>query len=309
MPLSALRVSGLILIATAILACAEEPTSFTGSSTASGVGPGPTTGSGAGSGSGGGARGDGGDASSGDGGDSTSGAPDTSSSGDGGESTAASVGSGGAPPQTVDFDLTLDDPAPDVDLFDSVDLTLTIAENGYAGSVLLHIDELPDDVIAILDQTSVTLDGVGTTTVGLSLQTATDTVSGDLDFTITGTAEEGSSSVIGVLVVHPTLTILIPEDLQSYDGQNDAFGDFPTMISQPPGGISAANPVTIHFLNGDNDDREIHADNPDQGFGHTQMPIAPGTLDTTPRDVNTAGTYNYYSHDFGTGIPGRIIIQ
>jgi len=308
MTLRDLRASGLILLSAVAVACAEQPTGFTGSSTSVVAGPGATSGNGPGAGSGGRSNNDGGSAS-GNGGDSSS-SPDTAGSGAGG-TTSVEAGGGGAPPQTADFTLQLDDPGPDVDLRDNVDVTVTISENGYAGTVLLNVDELelPGDVVATLDDESVTLDGIGTTTVGLNFRTRSDTVSGDLGFTVSGTAEEGSSSVVGVLVVHPTLTMLIPLDLADFEGQTTAFGDYPTMVSQPPGGISGDNPVTIRFFNGDVVDHEIHADNPDQGFPHSQMPIGPGAMDGTPRDVNQAGTYNFYPHDLNPSIAGRIVIQ
>jgi len=143
----------------------------------------------------------------------------------------------------------------------------------------------------------------------VTLETFAGTVSGDFDFTVTGTVESGDASVTGALVVHPTIVITIPQNLSSFEGQDDAFGDFPTTLAQPPGGISGDNPVTVLFFNADNVDHEIHADNPDQGFGHGQGPIGPGEMDPTVRAVNSPGTYNYYPHDLGTGIPGRIVIE
>lgn len=307
MTIGVLRVSALVLLAATATACAEEPTEFTGSSTASAgpAGPGPSSGEG-----GGGARsGDGGSSAAGDGGRSSSSSPDTSS-GDGGDSTSTEAGSGGAPPQTVDFELELDDTAPDIDLRSTVSVALDIVENGYMGTVILDVGGLPDDVIANLDEDTVTLDGSGTTTVQIEFETFSDTVSGDLDFTVTGATEDGNASTVGLLVVHPTLTITIPQNLVGFDGQDDAFGPNPTMISLPPGGISEANPVTIRFFNADGVPHEIHAENPDQGFPHSMMSIPAGGMDGTPRNVNTAGTYDFYPHDLdGVDIPGSIVIQ
>ena len=54
---------------------------------------------------------------------------------------------------------------------------------------------------------------------------------------------------------------------------------------------------------------EIHADRPDQGFGHGNQPIPANSFDPVVRQVNTPGTYDYYPHDIGQSIPGRIVIE
>ena len=47
-----------------------------------------------------------------------------------------------------------------------------------------------------------------------------------------------------------------------------------------------------------------------QGFPHDVMPIPPNSMSSNVREVNSAGTYNYYLHDEGAAeTVGQIVIQ
>ena len=121
----------------------------------------------------------------------------------------------------------------------------------------------------------------------------------------------GSKEVAAVVTVEPVLTITIPQGLNgmSDDPPNTtAFGDYPTRI-RALDGMSGDNPVTILFFNADSVPHEIHADRPDQGFGHGNQPIPASSFDPVVRQVNTPGTYDYYPHDIGQSILGRIVIE
>jgi plastocyanin len=73
--------------------------------------------------------------------------------------------------------------------------------------------------------------------------------------------------------------------------------------------MSEDNPVIIRFFNDDVVSHEIHADADLNGFGHGQGPIAPGAMDPVVRRVTAPGTYDYYPHDLGPSILGRVVIE
>ena len=266
-----------LLFASLAIGCAEVPTSLldgdgtggSGSQQSSTTGSGPNTGS-------------------------------TSSQGGG------TSGTGGEAPQPATYAITLADSTPDLELRATVDIDVNIAANGYVGPVALSVSGAPSDVTAELASPSVTLSGSGTETVVLTLTTASNTTTGSFPLTVEGTVAGGTKTAPATLAVLPRITIYIPQNLSSFSG-TDAFGDYPTVIKAPPN-MSAQNPLTVRFLNTDTVGHEIHADNDAEGFGHSNSNIAPNTYDDD-RPVNTPGTYNYYPHDIGTSILGRIVIQ
>jgi plastocyanin len=238
----------------------------------------------------------------------------TGSGGSGtGTSTGMSTGQGSTQPQEATFEVSLDNETPGADLRDSVDLTVLIAPNGYVGPVALAVEGLPADVSAELGSAMAVLDGETTEAVDLTLTTISSTQAGDLGFTVTGTVETGVKSAAGTLSVRPVITILIPQGLAGMQGQpgspnTTAFGDYPTTIKALPG-MSAQNPVTVNFFNADNVPHQIHAEYDAQGFPHGTQDIVPGQLDPLVRQVSSPGTYDYYPHDIGPSILGRIVIE
>ena len=251
----------------------------------------------------------------GDGGQS-SGSGNNGGSGDGGSTSndggSSSNGDGGSQPipQTADYEITAAGSA-DIELRDSADVSLTIAPNGYTGVVSLSLMNVPADVEASIAPTSVTLDGSSSESLTLTVTSASNSESGSFAISVVGTVPEGQASGDVAVTIEPVITIIIPQDLESYassPADTTAFGDYPTVI-KAPANISAANPVTVKFFNDDTVSHEIHADQDGAGFGHGQGPIAAGAFDPVVREVNQTGEFPYYPHDIGTTILGLIVIE
>jgi hypothetical protein len=238
--------------------------------------------------------------------------PSSSAQGTGGSSSATGTGGdGGGSTQTASFEVSVDDDAPQLELRATTTLTVSIAANGYQGDVLLHVDGLPADVDAQLSSSSVTLAGSGTETVGLTLTSASTTTTGTFAFQISGTSPDGTKSAPANLEVMPVITITIPKNLNDFSSDpadTTAFGDYPLMVKALPV-MDATHTITVKFYNDDTTGHEIHADQGTEGFGHGTGDIAPGSFDSVVRKINTADTYDYYPHDIGTSIIGRIIVQ
>lgn len=227
----------------------------------------------------------------------------------GGQASGGESASGGQAPQPASFAISVSDTAAEIELADSVDLTVSVAANGYVGDVALAVSGLPSDVSGALASPIVTLTGSGSETVTLTLSSASDTFTGDFPYTVTGTVVTGSKDTQAVVTVLPVLTIDIPDNLASFISDppdTTAFGPYPTMVRALPD--MNATPITVRFYNGDTIPHEIHSDQGAQGFFHSQANIPPGGFDED-RNVTAPGTYNYYPHDLGTGILGRIVIQ
>lgn len=258
-----------------------------------------------------GAAGDGGGTSDGGSGPSgpSSSTGDGGSSGDGGSPGTGGAGGDETPPAA--FSVAIDADAPSIELRDSATVTVTIDAEGDVGPVALAVEGLPDDVTATFSDEMPTI-VAGSQTIDVELASASDTATGTFPFTIRAVAPSGDEEASGSLTVEPVLTVVIPMDLDTFDDDavpdTTAFGDYPTRIRALPD-MSGDNPITIHFFNADDVTHEIHAGNPDQGFGHGQGPIPPGEMDFVVREVNAPGTYDYYPHDIGQSILGRIIIE
>jgi len=279
-PLAALALCSALAVACVV----EQPSAISGSNsgdTGAGAGtggPGPTSGSGAGSGSGG-------DMGTG----------------------------GGAQVQEAVFELIASESAPSIELRDSREVTITIKPNGYKGPVTLDLAEpAPEGVTADLATTTVQLQGDADVTTTLTLSSLSDSPTGESVITVTGTVESGTKEVGVTLTVRPEITIRIPPGLSGLQGtqadpNQTAFGDYPTRIRALTN-MSNDNPITIKFLNEDNVVHSIHAGQDAQGFPHGND-IAPGALEDQARNVNAPGTYDYYPHDIGTTLVGRIVIE
>ncbi len=250
----------------------------------------------------------------GDGGNTTS-SSSSGADGGGGMGTAGSGtgnnnqgGEGGAPLQPASFEISVS--ASQLELRDSGEATVTIAPNGYVGPVVLSLTGTPADVTAELATTGVNLDGSSSETVTLNLSSKSDTQTGAFVISVVGTVPGGEKSGDAAVNVIPTITITIPENLASFSSNpasTNAFGDFPTLIKALPN--MAETPITVNFFNADTVPHEIHADDPDVGFGHGNQNIPPGAFDPVVRQVTAPGEYTFYPHDIGNSILGRITIQ
>lgn len=281
-PMKHLHRFALVTLATgsfAFAACTDLPTTLEDG----GAGTGNSDNVGAGVPEGGGAAGQGGDPS-------------------------GNGGNGGEAPQAATYELSIGEPASSIDLRDDVELTLTIAPNGYEGAVALTVSGLPADVGVELSMPSVTLDGATEVEVAVRLSSLSSTVTGAFAFEVTGTVDTGAKSTAGTLTIEPVITIVIPPNLASFSNSTEAFGDYPTLITALPE-MSEQNPITVRFLNTDTVAHEIHSDG-ENGFIHGQGPIAPMSYDMVDRHVSAPGEYNFYPHDLNDpSIAGMITIQ
>jgi hypothetical protein len=190
---------------------------------------------------------------------------------------------------------------------------VSIAPNGYSGSVQLQLATAPG-VTATFQPATLDLDGTTAGTSTLTLATADSsppgTVSLDLQAVAGGTTAHQSVS----LDVQSIITIHIPAGVNNLGGTTsspvkDAYGPYPIKIVAPQN-MSAQTPVTVYFMNDDSVSHEIHADNPQQGFGHDPGTFPAHSMDPYVRMVNTPGSYDFYLHDQGAPITvGLVEIQ
>jgi plastocyanin len=191
---------------------------------------------------------------------------------------------------------------------------VSVAPNGYSGSVALSLGTLPVGVTGTFDHASLSLDGTTTATAILTVRTDTSTAPGTVSLAIDASASGTTKSAAVSLAVESKITLHIPAGVDSMGGtvQNPvmtAYGPYPIQITAPQG-LSSASPVVVYFMNDDSVSHEIHADASGQGFGHDPGPFGGGTMDPYVRKVNTAGTYDFYLHDQGQAITiGRIEIK
>lgn len=251
--------------------------------------------------------------SSGGGGSSSGGTASGSSSGAGdtgsGSSSGASMGG-----QPGNMAVTLDKTSMKMQLLDESLVNVAIAPNGYAGMVTLSTGNLPSGLDAKFDNATLSLDGTTTATAVLTLHTATSAPPGSASVDITATADGVTKTASVALLVQSVITLHIPAGVDNMGGTinnpiTTAYGPYPIQITAPQG-ISDTNPVTVYFKNDDSVSHEIHADAASAGFGHDPGPFGGGQMDPYVRNVNTAGTYDFYLHDQGAPITiGRVIIQ
>jgi hypothetical protein len=160
---------------------------------------------------------------------------------------------------------------------------VTVAPNGYAGSVQLSAGTLPGGVTASFDKPSLTLDGSTASTATLTLQTDTNAPPGPVPVAVDVTAAGTTKSASVSLTVQSVITLHIPKGVNGQGAtitnpDTTAFGPYPIAIVTPQG-ISAQNPVIVYFQNDDTVSHEIHADATAQGFGHDPGPFGPGKVD------------------------------
>jgi hypothetical protein len=255
-------------------------------------------------------------------GGSTSATTGSSGKGSSGATTSASMttsgsgtGGSGGMAQTASYAVSVDKPDASITLASELTLVVSVDPKGYVGNILLGATSLDGDGLTTkLDKTSLALDGSSIVKTNFTLTSASDTPPNTVGYTITAASEAGNATADGAVTVLSEITIVIPKNVIGLGGtaQNPymtAFGPYPMKIVAPPG-ISAQNPVTVHFYNDDDASHEIHADQGPSGFGHDQASIPANSMDPMVREVNAAGTYDYYLHDQNAAATiGRIVIQ
>jgi hypothetical protein len=171
---------------------------------------------------------------------------------------------------------------------------VSVAPNGYSGSVQLLTAAMPTGVTAAFTPATITLDGTSPGTAQLTLTTDSSAPPAMASIEIDATA---------ALEVQSVITIHIPMGVDSNGGSTgnpvtSAYGPYPIKVTAPAN-ISDQAPVTVYFMNDDNTSHEIHADSPGAGFGHDPGPFGAMTMDPYVRKVNAVGSYDFYLHDQG----------
>jgi hypothetical protein len=251
--------------------------------------------------------------SSGGQGSSSGAAPMGSSSG---SSSGSSGSSSGSTPSgnTPDLGVSVDQTSLQMQLLASSTVHVSIAPNGYFGSVTLGAGTLPAGVTATFSPASLTLDGSTAGTATLTVATVDSTPPGMVSLDVQATADGTTAHASVSVAVQSIITIHIPAGVDNLGGTvedpvTDAYGPYPFKIVAPAN-LSQSTPVTVYFMNDDSISHEIHADNPDQGFGHDPGPFPAMSMDPYVRQVNAVGSYDFYLHDQGAPITiGLVEIQ
>ena len=217
---------------------------------------------------------------------------------------------------TPDLAVTVDQSTLKSQLMASSTVHVTVAPNGFTGMATLALGSMPSGVTGTFDNAQVALDGRTAATATLTLKTADSAAPGDtnIEVDVSGTGANPGKTTLA-LTVQSIITVHIPMGVNNMGGTisnpvTTAYGPYPMKLAEPPGGISAQNPVTVYFVNDDSVSHEIHASDDQEGFAHDPGPIPPMSTDSLVRNVNTAGSYNFYLHDQGAPITvGLITIQ
>jgi hypothetical protein len=210
--------------------------------------------------------------------------------------------------------ITVDLPTLQMPLMESSVVHVSVAPNGYMGSIALSAGSLPSGVTAVFSEASLTLDGTTTATSTLTLTTATSAAPGAATLAIDGSAGGQTKSASVALTVEAKITLHIPAGVDNMGATTSnpnttAFGPYPVALT-PPASFGSSNPIVIYFQNDDTVSHEIHADNAGQGFGHDPGPFGAGQMDPYVRKVTAGGTFDFYLHDQNAPITvGRIFIQ
>jgi hypothetical protein len=193
--------------------------------------------------------------------------------------------------------------------------TVSVAPNGYSGMATLSLPSMPSGVTGSFDNATLSLDGRTTATATLTLKTVDSAAPGAANVEIDAMAAGTTFKTTIAFTVESVITVHIPKGVNNMGGTTSnpvttAFGPYPMKLAAPTAGISSQNPVTVYFFNDDSVSHEIHASADQEGFAHDPGPIAPNSMDSLVRNVNTAGSYNFYLHDQGAPITvGLITIQ
>jgi hypothetical protein len=242
----------------------------------------------------------------------------SSSSTDGGTTADVSVPDGGL--QTTSFQVMTDKTSYNVELRNTVVVQVTIAPQGFTGTVNLAVSGLSTGVTGAFNPTSVSVSGTTGATSMLTVTTLESVIPATTPFTVTATSGSSTANAAPSLVVMPQITIQIPTNVAAKAGttatpSTDAFGNYPIVINAPANfGTNA--PIVVKFLNNDSSPHCIHASNATQGFPHDAVTngvcntlMSKGQYDQTAHNVNTKGSYLFYLHDEGDTTDGMIKIQ
>jgi hypothetical protein len=237
---------------------------------------------------------------------------------DAGTSADVVLPEGGA--QTQSFQVMTDKTSYNVELRNTVVVQVTIAPQGFTGTVNLAVSGLSTGVTGAFNPTSVSVSGTTGATSMLTLTTLESVLPATTPFTVTATSGSATATSAPSLVVLPQITIQIPTNVEALAGTSgtpstNAFGNYPIVLTAPAN-FGTNNPIIVKFLNNDSAPHCIHASNPNQGFPHDTDPngvcsmlMAKGQLDGTAHNVNTKGSYLFYLHDEGDTTDGMIKIQ
>jgi hypothetical protein len=237
-----------------------------------------------------------------------------SSSGGGGSSSGSGSSSGGTPPANPpNLGVSVDQGSLQMQLLANGTVHVSVAPNGYAGSVTLGAGTLPAGVTATFSPATLDLDGNTAGTATLTIATVDNTPPGTVTLDVQAMADGTTAHASVSVEVQSIITIHIPAGVNNLGGTvqspvTSAYGPYPFKIVAPQN--ISSSPVTVYFINDDGTSHEIHADNPDQGFGHDPGPFGAHSMDPYVRQVNAVGSYDFYLHDQGAPITiGLVEVQ
>lgn len=207
--------------------------------------------------------------------------------------------------------VTVDKTSIQSQLMANTEVQVSVAPNGYVGPATLAVAAMPTGVTGTFDNAMIVLDGRTTATAKLTVAAADSAAPGDANIEVDATAAGSTFKTTIALTVQSVITVHIPMGVNNMGGTTSnpvttAYGPYPIKITAPQG-MSAQNPVTVYFMNDDSVSHEIHASDDQEGFGHDPGLIAPMSMDSYVRNVNTTGSYNFYLHDQGAPITVGLI--
>jgi len=259
----------------------------------------------------------------GNGGDNNNGSADDGGTGgstgsDASTTADVSLPEGGS--QTTSFQVMTDKTSYSVELRNTVVVQVTIAPQGFTGTVNLAVSGLSTGVTGAFNPTSVSVSGNTGATSMLTITTLESVLPATTPFTVTATSGSATANAAPSLVVMPQITIQIPTNVGAMAGTSgnpstNAFGNYPIVLTAPANfGTNA--PIVVKFLNNDSSPHCIHASNATQGFPHDAVTngvcntlMQKGQYDQTAHNVNTKGSYLFYLHDQGDLTDGMVKIQ
>ena len=222
--------------------------------------------------------------------------------------------------QTQSFQVMTDKTSYDVELRAKTTVQVTIAPQGFTGTVNLAVSGLATGVTGAFNPTSVNVSGTTGATSTLTLTTLESVVPGATPFTVTATSGSSTATSAPSLNVLSQITIQIPTNVQALAGSGgtpstDAFGNYPIVINAAAN-FGTANPVVVKFENLDSAPHCIHASAATQGFPHDPTnngvcasPMQQNQFDSQAHNINTKGSYLFYLHDEGNTTDGMIKVQ
>jgi hypothetical protein len=239
-----------------------------------------------------------------------------SSSTPGSDPAGTTAGSTTPPAAAKEFGLIVDQASPKMPLASKTVLTVMVEPKGFEGSVTLGATNLPAGVTAAFDPPSVTISAGAGASSKLTLTSASDSLTGIANVSVTGTAGALAKSLPVALEVERKLVVNIAAGTEMLAGNatqkyTAAFGpEFPITLNAT--GITAQTPISIVFHNLDGTPHIIHAGGgANFAHGDTNNPIAEGADEKpkNPRILTQAGTTNFYLHDINSNVVGQIVVK